>query len=244
MKSPEERARIARENGAKSKGPVTPEGKEKSSRNALKDGTHAEKLALFLPPHGACLCNEDRKVFYKLMDEHLAAYRPQNEAAARIIREIAIARWEIGRFHILVSSHWNLAIIENAKKPCTLAPEFAEVQAMVRASEDLYTGKGILTRLNREIDRLEARILRLQRQFKNTPAEKTQPVENTQPEAPKEPETTENEPAIHVTENTPAVIAAYKMMFPGRKIVVLPPDDVANGIEPEDDLPVAPRKAA
>ena len=36
--------------------------------------------------------------------------------------------------------------------------------------------------------------------------------------------------------------AAARAAYPGRKIVVLPPDNVAKGIEEPDDMPVAPRK--
>ena len=53
----EERARIARENGAKSKGPVSDAGKAKSARNALKDGARANKFAHFVPPHEVVVCN-------------------------------------------------------------------------------------------------------------------------------------------------------------------------------------------
>ena len=56
------------------------------------------------------------------------------------------------------------------------------------------------------------------------------------------PRKTENEPIIYITENTPRVIEAYRAQYPNHKIVVLPPDNVAKGIEEPDDMPPAPRK--
>ena len=76
--SKEERARIARENGAKSKGPVTSAGKERSARNALKDGERAKKFDCFIPPHEALLCNEDRDQYETLVEDHIAIYKPLN----------------------------------------------------------------------------------------------------------------------------------------------------------------------
>jgi hypothetical protein len=67
----------------------------------------------------------------------------------------------------------------------------------------------------------------------------------TKEETPVEPPKIENsEPIVYVTEPTPEVLAAYRREFPNHRIVVLPPDDVANGIDYEDDLPPAPRRAA
>ena len=66
--SPEERARIARENGAKSRGPVTPEGKAASSRNAIKTGEHANSKSVYTP-HPSVLTNEDRQGFFRLVDD-------------------------------------------------------------------------------------------------------------------------------------------------------------------------------
>ena len=68
----EERARIARENGAKSHGPKTDAGKQKSARNALKDGARADKFAHFVPPHEVVVCNEDRNLYMQLVDDLVA----------------------------------------------------------------------------------------------------------------------------------------------------------------------------
>ena len=67
--SKEERARIARQNGAKSCGPKTEEGKSKSARNGIKTGEFATKLAKFVPPDSAVLCNEERQAYFNLVDQ-------------------------------------------------------------------------------------------------------------------------------------------------------------------------------
>ena len=59
MSSRKDRAKIARENGAKSQGPITEEGKAASSQNANK----SEEYAQILSPHHAVLCNEDRAAY-------------------------------------------------------------------------------------------------------------------------------------------------------------------------------------
>ena len=97
------KADIARENGAKSKGPTTEEGKARSSRNALKSGEHATKLDLFVPPHSAVLCNEDRREYANLIDDLLDIYQPLNGLALSIVKSIAIARWEVSRLHACIS---------------------------------------------------------------------------------------------------------------------------------------------
>ena len=150
--SDEERARIARENGAKSHGPTSDAGKAKVSANAVKTGEHVDKLAQFLPPHQAVLCNEDRPQYYQLLRQLIEIYQPVNQLA--VVRDIAIAQWQIERLHTCVTVQWNLALIDNAAKPSTLAPEPAEIQAMGRATETLIGGKGTVCKLNREIVQL------------------------------------------------------------------------------------------
>ena len=249
--SPEERARIARENGAKSRGPSTPSGKEKSARNSIRHGERTEKLTQFIPPHHAALCNEDRQSYYKLMDELLAAYQPVNALALGIVRDIAVARWQCFRYDNLISAHWNLAFLDHAQTPLTVPEELADQQTMTRAAEALHTGHAVIEKYQRIIDRLQIRIARLERRLKfvhthfpvpspeRTQPQPPQPIENTEPDPQNTPE---NEQPIFITENTPEVIAYYKQQFPNREIVVLPADDVANGMDSEDNMPDIPRK--
>jgi len=99
--------------------------------------------------------------------------------------------------------------------------------------------------MSRQIDRLEIRITRLRRGIKdihdNFPTV-AKPLENKPVDERKERKTEESEPKIYVTERDPEVLAAYRREFPNHKIVLLPADDVAKGIQVEDDLPPAPRK--
>ena len=238
--SRKDRAKIARENGAKSQGPITEEGKATSSQNANKAEEHAQKIALFLPPHHAVLCNEDRDAYNHLLKELIEIYQPLNQLAVGIVREIATARWQVERLNYCLTSQWNLAVVDSANTPSTVAPELTEIETMARSVHALYTSGAVAHRINRQIDQLELRIARFERRLKfvhaNFPT-----VANQTPAAE---ETQINEPTVYITENNPGVIKAYKRQFPHSKIVVMPADDVANGIETEDDMPVAPRKAA
>ena len=257
--SRKDRAKIARDNAAKSKGPVTPEIKEESAGKSTEQDIRAERLKHFAPPHHVVLCNEDRAEYYQLLDELVSVYQPLNIVAAGIVKDIAVTRWQMLRLDTCITSHWNLALIDQGQKPLTVAPELGEVQTMARAVEALYTGSAIVDKLNRQIDRFGMRIARLQRQLKyvhQTFANTAKPSENisprTQQKSAQPVETTENvsenttatEQPIYTTENTPEVIAYYKKLYPNREIIVMPADDVANGIDVEDDMPSAPRKAA
>ena len=251
--SRKDRARIARENGAKSHGPTSDLGKAASSRNAIKSGEHATKLELFVPPHSAVLCNEERQKYARLVEGLLAIYQPVNEAARNIVKGIAVARWEVSRLHACITMHWNLALVDNAQIPTTLAAELLEMHAMVRASTDLYANNGPVRLLNRQIDQLENRIARFERRLKflhttfpnaGIAPPQPQPVENTTEATPVSGEIPKNEPPVYITENSAAVIAHYKKLFPNSEIIVLPADDVAKGINLEDDMPLAPRKAS
>ena len=251
----EDKAKIARENGAKSKGPVTSAGKERSARNALKNGERAKKFACFIPPHEAVLCNEDRDQYETLVEDHIAIYKPLNQAAYAVIGDMATARWQIERLHRCITTHWNLALLSANNKPNgNLAPELHDLKAMADASAELLAGNGLVPKMNREIARLQQTLARSERRLKfihaNFPdfaparhkrtEEKEEETVANEGLNEAEPEKDENDlPPIFTSENVPEVIEAYKSEFPGRRIVIVPHENVSY----DDKMPKAPRKA-
>ncbi|MBI2690095.1 MAG: hypothetical protein HYX27_27635 [Acidobacteria bacterium] len=212
----EQRAQIARANGAKSRGPKTKEGKAKSSRNALKAGTRAKKLAHFVPPHEAVLCHEDRKYYAHLIADLCEIYAPKSQTQMDLIRDIAIARTQIDRLHRCVTIHWNLALIDAANGPSRLAPELRELENTSTAIVQLLCGDSMLMKLNREIARLQQSLVRAERLLRHY-SERT-PQMNPTFTANKP--LTENEPPIFIRENQPEVIAFFRRHYPARPIVV------------------------
>ena len=160
--SNEEKAKIARENGSKSHGPATEAGKAKSARNGIKTGEFAQKLAAFVPPDSAVLCNEDRQKYFNLYDQLIQIYAPINQESMNLVRQIAIARWQIERLHSAVSNVWNFALLRAAGEPTTVVEEMADAEAAARAVESLFSGATPVERMSRQIDRLEIRIARWQ----------------------------------------------------------------------------------
>jgi hypothetical protein len=79
----------SRENGAKSRGPKTPEGKARSAQNALKHGMRAQKYVV--------LPEEDGAEFAGLEAALIAELAPTGALQMVLARRIAIAAWRLAR---------------------------------------------------------------------------------------------------------------------------------------------------
>ncbi|MCC6362582.1 MAG: hypothetical protein IT165_03610, partial [Bryobacterales bacterium] len=82
------RAEASRINGAKSRGPVTPEGKARSSQNALKHGLASRAVVLF---------NESHEEYDALLLEYRTLFKPMDQYEADRVTDIVNARWRIRR---------------------------------------------------------------------------------------------------------------------------------------------------
>ena len=82
------RKKSSRANGAKSHGPTTPEGKKRSSQNAVQHGLLAK--CLLLP-------GEDAENFEILMQNHERRFQPADGIELGIIEEMCAAYWRLHR---------------------------------------------------------------------------------------------------------------------------------------------------
>jgi hypothetical protein len=78
----------SRRNGAKSRGPITPEGKQRSSQNALKYGLSARTVVL---------CTESHQLFSELEQGYIDSLQPTNLLELHLVQRIAVAEWRIRR---------------------------------------------------------------------------------------------------------------------------------------------------
>src|SRR5579863_8358383 len=78
----------SRLNGAKSKGPITPEGKIRSSQNSLRHGLCSKEVVL---PH------EDRNLFDQQRASYMERFQPAGQPEADLVETMVSARWRLNR---------------------------------------------------------------------------------------------------------------------------------------------------
>lgn len=261
MLTPEQRAQIARENGAKSKGPVTEEGKSHSRRNAMKHGRRASALALLAPPHTAVHANEDRQNFYRLFDENVATYRPNTDRELAIVRAITDCDWHLHRCAIVESGIYNRELIRAAGAIEHGHPAMADLETTIAAAEALAENKTLkdirrqIAQLQRRLREHERRLFSLKKhcpswsmEVASTEADKEANLfeiedEENQPLAEElQPETATNEPSEPKPEAgptrinvrgpiTPQIVELYRSLFPGRKLELIAYEDTLSAEE-------------
>jgi hypothetical protein len=100
----------ARTNGAKSRGPTTAEGKEKSSRNSLKHGLTAGSGNILLD------C-EDPDQFDEILYKFHTIHEPVTAAEIDIVEEMVAARWRIRRMWTIETGLLNAEIVTQQSSP-------------------------------------------------------------------------------------------------------------------------------
>ncbi len=113
-------AATARANGAKSNGPITPEGKAISAQNSLKHGLTSSRVVL---PH------ESQEAYDKLEASLINRFKPADDLESELVQEMAAARWRLRRIEAMEAALFKKVIKqhEEAGTPDALDVAYAEV---------------------------------------------------------------------------------------------------------------------
>jgi hypothetical protein len=177
------RTEINRQNAQKSTGPRTPEGKQKSSLNALRHG---------LTSQSAVIPGEDPELYQIHIQAFLDEYDPQSVTELHLIRSLADLAWRIDR---IASMEANLLLIPGGTE------DIMDTVTLVKTREVMMRAISNLSlhghRLSRQFAKTRAELLEIQKQNKQeNPAGFVfpDPVADA-PELPEIPPTNENSPA-------------------------------------------------
>ncbi len=91
------RAEVARENGTKSKGPVSEAGKYISSLNGITTGENLEVLKEELPECIALLSTDCRRAYLRLYQRHYRQYKPESGCEQTLLRHMCIELFSLER---------------------------------------------------------------------------------------------------------------------------------------------------
>jgi hypothetical protein len=159
----------ARANGARSKGPVTEAGKQKSSLNNLKHGLDSKIVVLN---------GEDGEYYVRFTAEYMDHYDPQTPVERDLVNDIVSARWRINRAMAMQTASLDLEVDRQRK---AVEAEFIKTDEPTRCALAFakLTGEGPSftaldrheARLRRTIEKATAQLEALQKARKERETE-------------------------------------------------------------------------
>ena len=154
------KSETARANGAKSRGPVTPEGRAKSSANSRSHG---------LTANYALLPQESQQEFDLLRDGYINQFHPASDVEMEFVEVMVIACWRLRRLFAIESNLLDIEItrqredldeeFEDLSEPARLASAFQKLSDQGHSVALIIRYEGAL---NRSYDKAFKRLLELQ----------------------------------------------------------------------------------
>lgn len=161
--STKRKADAARRNGAKSRGPITAEGKAASARNAIKHGLTSEVVVLE---------TEDSEAFEQLLAAYTARWQPADQAEADLVQDMAVARWRLYRTCTFETALIDLELKNQQERIDKLYEEIIPSSRAALAFSWLADRKRGLTVLGRNEARLERTLHRAAAELRVLQAER------------------------------------------------------------------------
>jgi hypothetical protein len=167
----------SRQNGAKSKGPATEQGKARSSQNALKHGLSAHKIVV--------LENESEEEWESFKASFVAKFRPRDFVEEQLVLEMAVNRWRLQRSWAMQTAAIDM---ETARDKGYVPEEYEDwndveitTYSHNNRREQLDSLNQMETRLTRNFDRALRNLIQLRKQqaFLENEPEKYNPQKET-----------------------------------------------------------------
>ena len=166
----------SRTNGRKSKGPVTAEGKARSSQNATTHRIHARAVVLH---------NENAEKFAELRDAYLGYFHPQSILESDLVNDIVTSRWRLNR---ILANETAVIDREMDRQRDSIRDEFKNIDECTRTAIAYSTladeGRTLVTigrsetRYRRAIQNATDRLLALKSEKEQNEPENEQPEQN------------------------------------------------------------------
>ena len=150
--SSQRRIDASRVNGAKSRGPVTAEGKAISSRNRLRHGLLARSVVLD---------GENRTRFYRLLSELTAEFTPEGPVQNALVETMAVARWRQMRIWGMEKAGLDYQISKQDEPVDAPTKAALAFQTLSDSSRSLELINRYETRYDRQFNRALVRLLSL-----------------------------------------------------------------------------------
>jgi hypothetical protein len=150
----------SRNNGGKSQGPITPDGKAKSAQNAGRHNLCTGHLVL--------LTNEDPREFHCLMDDYMLRFQPIDGVELDLVHKMIAATWREKRVTAMETSLFELEMI---RQQPDVDDEYQEITAAARqtlalfGTDDTKAAAALLYRYGSTVRRAYASAFRVLREI-------------------------------------------------------------------------------
>jgi hypothetical protein len=152
--SSQRRIHASRANGARSKGPVTAEGKQRSAQNALRHGLLANTVVL---------SDENPEHFEGLVAAYVAKFQPADRVELSLVEQMAAAEWRQQRSWAIERAIVEKKLAESNETPGL--DRIADAIAMLAAGPELALMHRYEYRQNRMYHRAFQNLLALRKAF-------------------------------------------------------------------------------
>ncbi|MDX1983404.1 MAG: hypothetical protein SFV51_24240 [Bryobacteraceae bacterium] len=162
------RAEAARRNGAKSRGPVTPEGKARSSQNSLKHGLTARDVVL---------ATEDKSIYAEYRQIFIQRFQPADDYELDLVQQLAGIAWRLRRAESIETAMLDFEIDRNVDAIKSLVPQPDAPLCWFIAIQKLSADANVFLHLDRHQNRLSRQYARVLAELQQAQASRREAAE-------------------------------------------------------------------